>query len=306
MPQTTSKSFHSLSAEHAGFAKHPRFWTAHHLAVVNCSFQQVESEDKQEYVIPDTEQAQRMTKLASMLARGVRREAKSSGWVAELLLHNRPTPITLIYAPFLFDYGGHRVRLGNSKVTIYGIKHDISIPHADPIIGYYGYSADKERKNMLYVPPGPNGLDNDPIQGICDIRYRQVTPPDWRRDPYFVCLLIDLAQLQVREGLAPQEGTFLARLLVTNVTDLTNAYVYKADIPHQLLDSLDHPTRSIDDFVFPKVNYVVVPFEPYLTFADRVRFQLAGAEYSSSPGPVRSDQVVASEPHGEKRKRDED
>ncbi|KAG5800677.1 hypothetical protein H9Q69_000236 [Fusarium xylarioides] len=292
MPQTTFKSFHSLSVEHPGFAKHPRFWTAHHLAVVNCSFQQVESDDNQEYVIPDIKQAQRMTKLASMLARGVHREVKS-GCVAELLLDNKPTPITLIYAPFLFDYGGRRVRLGNSEVVVYGIKHDLSISHANPIVGYYGYNADKERQNMLYVPPGPNGLDNDPIQGICDIKYRQVTPTDWRHDPYFVCLLMGLAQLQ-------------ARLLVTNVTDLTNAYVYKANIPHQLLDSLERPTRTIEDFVFPKVNYVVVPFEPYSTFADRIRFQLAGAEYSSSPGPVRSDQVVASEPHGEKRKRDEE
>ncbi|RBQ80411.1 hypothetical protein FVER14953_20822 [Fusarium verticillioides] len=107
-------------------------------------------------------------------------------------------------------------------------------------------------------------------------------------------------------ALTPPEGTFLARLLVTNMNDLTNAYVYKADIPHQLLDSLDVPTRTIEDFVFPTVNYVVVSFEPYSTFADRVRVQLAGHEYFPQPGLARPDLVSPSEPHGEKRKRDED
>jgi hypothetical protein len=90
------------------------------------------------------------------------------------------------------------------------------------------------------------------------------------------------------------------------MNDLTNAYVYKADVPHQLLDSLDVPTRTIEDFVFPTVNYVVVPFEPYSTFADRVRVQLAGHAYFPQPGLARSDPVSPSEPHGEKRKRDED
>ncbi|KAF5247321.1 hypothetical protein FANTH_6412 [Fusarium anthophilum] len=305
MPQTTSRSFHSFSVEHPGFAIHPMFWTAEHLAVLNCSFQQVESDDAPESVTPDTEQAEDLTKSALLLARGVSREAKS-GWVGDLLLQNKPTPITIIYASLFFDYGKHRVRLGDSKVSVYCIEEEIAIPHANPIIGYYLYNTDKEREKKLYVPPGPNGRDNDPIQRICGIRYRQVTPKDWRHDPFFVCLLIGLAQLQVRDCLVPQKGLFLARLLVTNVTDLTNAYVYKANIPHQLLDSLECPTRTIDDFVFPSIDYVVVPFEPYSTFADRIRFQLTGAEYSSPPGPCPSDQVSPSEPHGEKRKRDQE
>ncbi|KAF5691908.1 hypothetical protein FCIRC_243 [Fusarium circinatum] len=305
MPQTTSRSFHSLSVEHPGFAIHPRFWTAQHLAIVNCSFQQVESDDAPEPVIVDTEQAEHMTQLALDLARDKLADNKYI-WFSKLLLHNKPTPITYIHTAFFFHYGEYQVPLGDSKVAFYCIKKGMSIPHANPIIGHYMYIADKERQKKLQVPPGPNGISNDPLQRICDIKYRQVTPTDWRHDPFFVCLLIGLAQLQVRDCLVPQKGLFLARLLVTNVTDLTNAYVYKANIPHQLLDSLDCPTRTIDDFVFPSIDYVVVPFEPYSTFADRIRFQLAGAEYSSPPGPCPSDQVSPSEPHGEKRKRDQE
>ncbi|KAF5691030.1 hypothetical protein FDENT_3634 [Fusarium denticulatum] len=306
MPQTTFKSFHSLSVEHPGFVKHPRFWTAHHLAVVNCNFQQVESDDAPESVVLDTEKAEHLTKAALKLARENLADMKHF-WVAELLLGNKPTPITFIHESdyhINFDYGHYRVPLWDSKVQIYRIKDEICIPYANPIIGYYRYNADNERQRKLEVPPGPNGIKNDPFQRICDIRYRQVTPTDWRHDPYLVSLLLSLAQLQDRMALAPPEGTFLARLFVTNMTDQTNAYVYKADIPHQLLDSLDVPTRTIEDFVFPSVDYVVVPFEPYSTFADRVRVQLAGKEYFSPPGPAPSDQVSSSEPHGEKRKRD--
>ncbi|KAI7762810.1 hypothetical protein LZL87_008251 [Fusarium oxysporum] len=179
------------------------------------------------------------------------------------------------------------------------------MPHANPIFEYYRYNTDKERQQKLRAPRAPSGLNNELVQSKYDTRYRLVTPTDWRHDPYFVCILMSLAQLQDRKGLGPLEGLFLARLLVTNMTDLTNAYVYKADIPHQLLDSLEYPTRIIEDFLFPKINYVVVPFEPYSTFTERVRIQLAGAEYSSPPHPARSN-VVPSEPQGEKRKRDDE
>nr|RBQ97392.1 hypothetical protein FVER53263_12624 [Fusarium verticillioides] len=308
MPQTTSKSFHSLSVEHPGFVKHPKFWTVHHLDVVNCIFQQVEADDAPGYVILDTEQDEQMTKSALRLARENLADMKHF-WVEELLLGNKLTPITFIHESdyrLYFGYGHYRVPLCDSNICIYCIKKEMCLPDANPIIGYYKYNADKERQQKLNAQPGPGGVNNDPFQRICDIKYRQVTLTDWRHDPYIVCLLLSLAQLQDRMALTPPEGTFLARLLVTNMNDLTNAYVYKADIPHQLLDSLDVPTRTIEDFVFPTVNYVVVSFEPYSTFADRVRVQLAGHEYFPQPGLARPDLVSPSEPHGEKRKRDED
>ncbi|CZR48685.1 uncharacterized protein FPRO_03992 [Fusarium proliferatum ET1] len=117
---------------------------------------------------------------------------------------------------------------------------------------------------------------------------------------------MSLAQLQKRHALAAPKGPFLARLLVTNLADVTNAYVYKADIPRQLLESLDCPTRTIEDFIFPTVNYVVVPFKPYSTFAERFRAELVGPQYYSPPDPVDSNQAVPSDPKGEKRECDEE
>ncbi|EXA51195.1 hypothetical protein NW761_000128 [Fusarium oxysporum] len=172
------------------------------------------------------------------------------------------------------------------------------------MIGYYRYSADEERREKLRAPRPPRGLNNDPVQRKYDARYRMVAPEDWRHDPYLVCILLSLAQLQRRKAYGPR-GLFLARLLVTNMADSTDAYVYKADIPYQLLESLDCRTRSIEDFDFLPVNYVKIPFEPYSTFSERVQVHLAGAEYSSPPGPVCSDHSAPSEPRGKKRKHDE-
>ncbi|CAJ0549924.1 Ff.00g065190.m01.CDS01 [Fusarium sp. VM40] len=42
------------------------------------------------------------------------------------------------------------------------------------------------------------------------------------------------------------------------------------EVPRQLLESLDDPLRSIEDFDFPTVNYTKVPFKPYSTFQERV------------------------------------
>lgn len=82
------------------------------------------------------------------------------------------------------------------------------MPHANPIIGYYKYTADKERRNKLVANRAPRGRINKPAQNICDIKYRQVTPTDWRHDPYLVCLLMSLAQLQKRHALAAPKGPF--------------------------------------------------------------------------------------------------
>lgn len=117
--------------------------------------------------------------------------------------------INLCRAPLSFYYCKHRVQLVDSDVHIYCIKKEISMPHANPIFEYYRYNTDKERQQKLRAPRAPSGLNNELVQSKYDTRYRLVTPTDWRHDPYFVCILMSLAQLQDRKGLGPLEGLFL-------------------------------------------------------------------------------------------------
>ncbi|KAF9767052.1 hypothetical protein IL306_000437 [Fusarium sp. DS 682] len=300
MPGSTVKSLHTLSVENPGFATHPKFWTSYHLSIVNCSFQQIETDDTSDPAsIPRPDDA-RLTLSAEKLAKRPWPSMKYF-WVKEILLRNG-SPITYINVPLSFSFGKRQVSLKDSKVHIFRFREQKFSQQFDTIIGYYMYNADQERRSMLRAPRAPHGLNNDPVKRLYNIRYRNVIPEDWRKDPYLVNLLLSLAQLQHRKCQAPQAGFFMTRLLVTTMSDRTHAYVFKANVPHQLLECLDDPTRSIEDFAFPTIACTKVLFEPYSTFAERIQFHLTGALYASRSDPVRSDRVAPPEPRGEKRK----
>ncbi|TXC09026.1 hypothetical protein FocTR4_00004555 [Fusarium oxysporum f. sp. cubense] len=135
MPNTTMKSFHSLSVENPDFAIHPRFWTANHLSMVNCNFQRIETDDAHGFGGLDTQTAERLAVLAKKLAVGVVPGSKFF-WAENLLLRKGTSPITFSQAPLSFYYGQRRVRLADWYVHTFRIKDEISIPHADPMIGY--------------------------------------------------------------------------------------------------------------------------------------------------------------------------
>ncbi|ENH63782.1 hypothetical protein FOC1_g10007916 [Fusarium oxysporum f. sp. cubense race 1] len=151
MPNTTMKSFHSQSVENPDFAIHPRFWTVNHLSMVKCNFQQIETDDAHGPGSLDTQTAERLAVSAKKLSVGVVPGSKFF-WAENLLLRKGTSPITFSKAPLSFYYGQRRVRLADSYVHTFRIKDEISIPHADPMIGYYRYSADEERREKLRAP----------------------------------------------------------------------------------------------------------------------------------------------------------
>ncbi|KAL7759163.1 hypothetical protein ACKLNR_011590 [Fusarium oxysporum f. sp. zingiberi] len=126
-------------------------------------------------------------------------------------------------------------------------------------------------------------------------RLRDLTPDLWFEDPYLVCILLSLAQLQWQRRKTTPEA-FSVRLLVTNASDTTHAHVFQAYIPSKLLHALDNPTEDIDNLVWPAIQYVQVAFEPHASFSKRIAGQLlTGLK-------TRADEEM---PRGEKRKRDE-
>ncbi|SCO92241.1 uncharacterized protein FRV6_16369 [Fusarium oxysporum] len=126
-------------------------------------------------------------------------------------------------------------------------------------------------------------------------RLRDLTPDLWFEDPYLVCILLSLAQLQWQRRKTTPEA-FFVRLLVTNASDTTHAHVFQADIPSKLLHALDNPTEDKDNLVWPAIQHVQGPFEPHASFSERIAGQLlAGLK-------TRAEEEM---PRGEKRKRDE-
>ncbi|KAM0210075.1 hypothetical protein ACHAQD_010891 [Fusarium lateritium] len=277
------KSFHSISVEHPGFATHPKFWTSNHLSLVNCRFEEIQIHDTHDCASPCKAKPSGLALSARRLARDPSPGMKFF-WATEILLR-KAGPLTPVKTQLSFTYARHRIRLADSDCHVQRVKDDRSVRQLDPIIGYYMYNVDQERQSMLRVPPS-RACENDPVKRLYNIRLRRVTPENRLNDPYLVCLLLSLAQLQRRQLQVPKTVLFLARLLVTYMSDKTYAYVFKADIPHQLLDCLDNPTCSLDDVTFPTIYFIKIPFEPYDTFTERMETHLVGSEYALPSDPL--------------------
>ncbi|WZH50196.1 uncharacterized protein QYS62_011440 [Fusarium acuminatum] len=270
-PDSTPKSLHRLCVDNPRFAVTPLFWTSQHLAAVNCSFRLVDDIHGDD-VKPRHDHDDYLDKCAEKLATSTRAHMKPF-WLDETLL--RPDGC--------LSYDTDIVTFCFAKRRIFQV---------EPIIGFYHYNVDRERQNMLQVKPAPRGQINNPVKRLYDHKIRRVTPPDWRNDPYIVCLLLTMAQDSWRTS--QRTGSYPTRLLITHQSDQTNAYVFKADIPYQLLKSLDNPKRSMNDFAFPLINYTPIPFQPYSTFSERIEIHLLGPKHPSLPLPT--------QPRCEKRK----
>ncbi|KAF9770115.1 hypothetical protein IL306_012366 [Fusarium sp. DS 682] len=261
MPDSTIKSLHSLSVENPRFAVRPLFWTSQHLTILNCNFQQIDDSPDHTAKLP-AHADEEHTQFAAYLAKRCAPDLK------------------VFYDSLLHHPKGGRLEFVRQ--------------HANPIIGSYYYNADQKRRDRLKAPVAPRGRNNDPVKRLYDRRLRNVTPDDWRNDPYLVCLLLSLAQVQWRRVNEVRPSLFQVRLLVTNKSDTAHAYVFVADIPYQLLESLDHPTRSID-WEFPTINWIKVAFKPHSTFPERILLHLVGND----------GMVTVSAPSGQKRRDDE-
>lgn len=169
------------------------------------------------------------------------------------------------------------------------------------------------------------GVINSVGASICQKRLAQTTPRKWTEDPYFMCHLLALAQLQERKlewsnltvytvcfwlvcffiCRAPADS-LQSRLLVTNVLDREYILCYEAQITTELLNGLRNPKDATRPIKWPTIRRRKVPYKPYLTFAGRLVAELV----APSPLPSRglfnpSDDVNGVIEHGRKRPREE-
>ncbi|KAF5630285.1 hypothetical protein F52700_7307 [Fusarium sp. NRRL 52700] len=266
------KSFHSLSVENPRFQASPLCWTDLQLEMVGCRFVEVEAANDNQGNYP--QQDGRRTYYATRLATTPVEHMKLH-YVRSLF---RGTQV-LEYVPVTaaFHYAGSLVQV--SECNAFRIARNINVPHPEPIVGYYSYDADHGREARYTARAGPTGINNGPVQRLYDRRRDRVTPEDWTKDPYLICIILSLAQIQWRSDTTGQPRLYIVRLLVTHRGDQENAYVYKADIPSQLMECLRFPTRPMSDFVFPSITVAKVTFEPFWTFGGRAVEALVGPQY---------------------------
>ncbi|KAL4721764.1 hypothetical protein ACLX1H_011258 [Fusarium chlamydosporum] len=283
-------SLHDLSVENPGFAVHPFFWTASHLRLVNCRFEQVNDN-----LLTEASQNETLTGYAEKLATRCAPSLKPA-YVVWLLVR-KGSPLTFVQGNPTFYFDGYRVR-HEKGCDIYRIDNNKLMQQPEPIIGYYLYDVDSARQKRLSAPRAPCGLNNEAVERIYERRLSGITPEDWRNDPYLVCLLLSLAQFQWYQGKTKGQKVFPAHLLVTKESDKEYAYVFKTDVPDELLKSLHYPSRSFDKF--PPVTCTKVSFKPYATFPERIVLHLIGHQYASKLGAVTAAQLG-----GQKRKFDD-
>ncbi|CZR45668.1 uncharacterized protein FPRO_15156 [Fusarium proliferatum ET1] len=270
-----NKSLHELSVDNGRFQATPLFWTNEHLELVGCQFLEIEvaNDSQGQHARQDGRLTYYATRLATtpvenMKAHYIRSLFRGTG-VLEFVL-----------ASAAFYYAGRLVHV--PEVSAFRIAGHIDVPHPEPVVGYYSYKADEIRRARFTPRAGPPGTLNLAMQSLYQRKLARVTPEDWTRDPYLVCILLSLAQLQARSDNTGQPRLYIVRLLITHRDEAENAYVYKVDLPSQLLECFKFPTRPMDDFVFPTITVGKVAFEPFETFGGRAVEALVGTQYRPS------------------------
>ena len=99
----------------------------------------------------------------------------------------------------------------------HGQPNELISNHCPPLIGYLHYSyVTGARLDQFEPRPDPSGRLNFIGATIRNKRVAQITPKEWTEDPYFVCILLALAQLQERKLELPKPSTYTVCLLFLN------------------------------------------------------------------------------------------
>ncbi|KAJ4007789.1 hypothetical protein NW766_009593 [Fusarium irregulare] len=279
MPIT--KSLHRLCVENPRFLVRPLFWTPKHLQVLHCRIHHLDSA-----ALPPSPPFWPSSDADPDDAEHYMKHLRSSRFACDK------------FASFSLMMRAHGLDGIGVRPPFFYNKLELHTPECKRlIIGHFLYEElVKQRRRSLKPRRHPvDGASNVPGDRIYQRRLRELTPALWFEDPYLVRVLLSLAQFQRRSRKMTPEA-FFVRLLVTYETDQANPHVLRADIPSSLLHALDNPTDAMDNFVWPAIQHVQVPFAPHATFSERAARQLlAGIKTEPSE----------EEPRGEKRKRDE-
>ncbi|UPK92539.1 hypothetical protein LCI18_003474 [Fusarium solani-melongenae] len=255
-------SLRSLGLEHPWLLTHPIFWTAQHLDLVKCRFEESVGGDGDGlerssnhagvetglHAVSNCDEAS--TQTAKIFAKTLALVHKTYTLVS--LLEYNGSPLEWVRDPPVFVFAKRSI--DRSECTVFHIaKHCMEEWYQDalPIIGYldYRYIILKRRKKLKPRPHPSKGY-NGPVQRLCQRKLSEVTPQTWSRDRY------------------------LARLLVTIKSEQDYVHLFEAAIPSKLLDIPDDPTLSMEHVPWPTIQHSKLPFQPYSTFQMRLMTRL--------------------------------
>ncbi|KGO75885.1 hypothetical protein PITC_033310 [Penicillium italicum] len=143
------------------------------------------------------------------------------------------------------------------------------------LTGYFDYTfATYGRRDKFQAKSHPGRGNNAPVGRLHQKRLAQITPAIWEEDPYFVCILLSLAQLQERSLIFKKQTTHTSRLLVTKWPDCAYIYLYEAQFTSELLEAIENPKTATDMTNWPIITRKRIPFKPFHTFQQRLVAEL--------------------------------
>ncbi|CAG8376545.1 unnamed protein product [Penicillium salamii] len=266
----------------------PMFWTSRHLDLVGCHFQSCKSAEYTQnnknarersdlgdgfprVTIPPPSDPQRLAKSCAPLVKlySLIRILEYKGSTFEERCQRGRGP--------KFYFAGRAIHRPN--FVVFGRRKEANSPLEDAfqcLIGYFDYSsASNGRKNKFQARCHPGGGDNAPVGRLHDKRLAQITPANWEEDPYFVCILLSIAQLQERSLKTKGQTTHTSRLLVSKGPDHEFIYLYEAQFTSELLEAIENPKTATAYVDWPTISRKKIPYNPYDTFRARLVAELS-------------------------------
>ncbi|OJJ72277.1 hypothetical protein ASPBRDRAFT_672166 [Aspergillus brasiliensis CBS 101740] len=147
-----------------------------------------------------------------------------------------------------------------------------TIKEDGPFLGYLDYLDVTGMRARKLAPSGiPTHSQNAIGARIFAKKLSRVTPEEWTEDPYFICVLLSIAQLQRRLSTDRSTRAFSPRLLVVSRHDREFVHLYEAQITVEFLEMLDKLTAVPASTNGPIIYQRNIPFRPFETFPARVR-----------------------------------
>ncbi|CRL21669.1 unnamed protein product [Penicillium camemberti] len=292
------KSFRDIVRNHNRFLVSPLQWTSRHLDLVGSRFedvatttvytQQDRNTDGRNPTLAATDLIQNDTNKkdqepcsrplaqsdAEALATSIFPETKRDRLI-KILVGKHCAFANISKGPSFF-FGGRSV---HRPEYIMFHHHKESIDHINnrppSLLGYVHYTTvNGARYRQFYPCPGPRGATNKVGWSIHRKRLAQTTPEEWTEDPYFVCHLLALAQLQERNLNSSKPITYTSRLLVTNALEREYILFYEAKITTELLSALGNWMDATIPIQWPTIQRKKIPYKPYDTFDSRLKTEL--------------------------------
>lgn len=111
-----------------------------------------------------------------------------------------------------------------------------------PLVSYLHYTSVNGGRTDKFEPcPGPRGTLNWIGQRILEKRLAQIQPKEWTEDPYFVCILLALAQLQERKVELPKPAIYTVCLSSIRLVLLASGTL---TFRHLVASSCNQPVRQ--------------------------------------------------------------